>query len=255
MINISHLYAGYSDPVLKGIDLHVNRGTITTIIGTNGCGKSTLLKCIARQLAPTSGDITLCGQPISSYNIKEFAKKISYLKQTRDLPTIGVASFVLHGRFPHMNFLRRLTQADKDIALSALKRANVWELRHKMLHELSGGECQKVYIAMALAQNADVLLLDEPTSNLDIKYILELLDLLKVLKNEGKTIVLVLHDINNALELSDNICVINDGRSEFFGAPSELIQTDVISRVFGVDTTTFECDGKPIVTFKNPVSQ
>ncbi len=245
MINISNLTAGYGkQPVIKNISLHIEKGRITTIIGPNGSGKSTLLKCIARQIKRTGGDISVSGQPIDTYSPKEFAKRISYLRQTRDVPMISAESLVLHGRFPYMGFPRKLDGHDKSIAKNAMLRVGVWDIRDKELPELSGGECQKVYLAMTLAQGAEALLLDEPTTYLDIKYQLQLLRLLCELKADGKTIVTVLHDINSALQICDNICVINHGEVAFFGAPGELVRSGIIAEVFGVKVTPVQTTGQ-----------
>lgn len=250
MIDITNLSADYGrEPVLQHVNLHVAAGCITTIIGPNGCGKSTLLKCIARQMKRAGGEITLRGTPIDTFAPKELAKHISYLKQSREVPVIPVENFVMHGRFPYLGFPRKLTEQDKLIARRAMEKTGVWDLRHQELPELSGGQCQKVYLAMTLAQSAEVLLLDEPTTYLDIKHQLELLDLMCRLRSEGQTMVAVLHDINSAVRISDAICVIDRGRVAFFGTPAALLETDIISRVFGVQVTPLHTAQKQMLSF------
>ncbi len=250
MINITNLTAGYGNrPVLSGLNLHIAAGEITTVIGPNGSGKSTLIKCLARQLPRAGGEITVCGRSIDTYTPKEYAKRVSYLKQARDIPMISVESLVLHGRFPYMGFPRKYTDEDRARAKNAMYRVGILELRHKELSELSGGECQKVYLAMVLAQDADLLLLDEPTTYLDVSHQLEFLRLLKELKGEGKTIVPILHDINGALQISDYLCVMNGGKVAFFGTPSELTASKIIDKVFGVEPASVTVGKNLFLTF------
>ena len=245
-ITIQNLFANYENKnVLKNVNLSIPKGEITTIIGPNGSGKSTLLKCIAKQMK-CKGQILLDNKNIDEYSCKELAQNLSYLKQSRDIPMTSVESLVLHGRFPFMGFPRKLTSADKEIARNAMIKLGVWALKDKELCELSGGECQKVYLAMLLTQNAKLLLLDEPTTYLDIKHQLEILQILCQLKAEGQTIVTVLHDINSAMEIADNICVISDGEVLFFGTPKELLDMQIIETAFGVKAKL--CDKKYFFT-------
>ncbi len=251
MISVNNLSASYGKGhVIKDINMHINKGEIVSIIGPNGCGKSTLLKCLGKQL-PYSGSIRLFDVPISQIPGKEYAKKVSYLKQSRDTPAITAESLVLHGRFPYMGFPRKLTDKDVDIAKAAMEKTGVLELRHKMLYELSGGECQKVYLAMALAQDSDILLLDEPTTYLDICYQLEFYALLKQLRLEGKTIVAILHDINSALQISDTVCLMNDGEITFYGVGQKLLQTNRLESVFGVKVSSVVIDDSIHIVFND----
>lgn len=250
MIDTNNLAAGYGNHlVLSEINLHFEKGKITTIIGPNGSGKSTLMKCLARQLPYTKGDISLSGKPVESYTPKKYAQCVSYLKQTREVPLISVEHMVFHGRFPHMGFPRKYTEQDKACVKQAMHRVGIWDLRHKELPELSGGECQKVYLAMILAQEANVLLLDEPTTSLDICHQVTLLRLIKALKEEGKTIVAVLHDMNLALKISDVVCVMQKGKVAFCGSPSQLVESKMIEKVFGVEINPVIIDGNLFLNF------
>lgn len=239
MIDVKQLCAGYGkQPVLDHVSVHIPKGSITAVIGPNGSGKSTLLKCMARQMKHTSGEITVSGKALDAFSPKELARQVSYLKQSRDVPTISAHSMVLHGRFPYLGFPRKLTEDDRQAARLAMEKVGVWGLRHKELTELSGGECQKVYLAMTLAQSADALLLDEPTTYLDIRHQLEVLALLGLLRQDGQTVVAVLHDLDSAVRVADAVCVMQSGAVAFFGTPNELLNTNVIETVFGVRATT-----------------
>lgn len=250
MISLQQIYAGYGDRhVIEALSLDIAEHSITCIIGPNGCGKSTLLKCIARQLNISGGRIELAGRDMSSFSQNEFARRVAYLRQHRDTPTITAGSLVLHGRFPYLGYPRRFSTEDKKITQHAMEQVGVWAFRDKLLTELSGGECQKVYIAMALAQDTDVLLLDEPTTFLDIKYQLEIMELLLRLKKQGKTVVVVLHDIEQAVNVADMVCLMEHGRAVFFGEPSVLLESGEIGRVFGLDVSFSQAEGRVRVGF------
>lgn len=249
-IALTNLTAGYGNTTfLKNISREIFLGETTVILGPNGCGKSTLLKCIARQLPLMSGAIKLCGADIRSIHPKDFAKRLSYLKQSREFPSITAESLVLHGRFPYLGFPRQYSEKDKAITKEAMEKTGVWTLRHKLVSALSGGECQKVYLAMALAQSTEILLLDEPTTFLDIQVQLELLSLLNTLKKEGKTILAVLHDLNAALKIADRLLMMKAGQILFDGNPTELIQSGAIDDVFQVKTSIVTINEKMQVFF------
>lgn len=238
MIKISGLQAGYDGKtVLEELFLHIPAGQITCVIGPNGCGKSTLLKCLAKQLPFARGEISIAHQNIQDYSAKRFAQTVTYLKQARDIPTIGVHALVMHGRFPYLGYPRRVRECDKQVVQQVMQEVGVWHLRQKMLHELSGGERQKVYLAMALAQDTDIVLLDEPTTFLDIHYQLEFLELIAQLQKRGKTIVVILHDLQQALNLTQHVVLMNQGRIVFAGTPSALLETDHLDRTFQVEVT------------------
>lgn len=222
--------------VLRNLNLEILPGTITSVIGPNGCGKSTLLKCLSRQLVPEKGEIRLDGILLEQIPLTGFARRVSYVKQSQDMdiPALSVEDLVLHGRFPHLPFPRRFTPKDREIALEAMKRMDILPLRRVLLKNLSGGQRQKAWLAMTLAQGTDILLMDEPTTYLDVKHQLEILSLLSGLKKQGKTIVTVLHDINGALKISDKICLLHEGSLLFSGPPKELLDSGKLETAFGV---------------------
>ena len=216
------------------MSLRASAGTVVSVIGPNGSGKSTLLRCLARQLPKMSGDILIDGRSVDTYGQKEFARRVSYMRQERDAPVISVERLALFGRFPYLGFPARFSEADREIARQAMRRAGVLELADRNLPDISGGEAQRAYLAMALAQEAEILLMDEPTTHLDISHQRAILSLLRELAGEGKTIFVVAHDINNAARVSDHILVMDRGRFAFSGAPADLADSSIIMEVFGV---------------------
>ncbi|GHU37979.1 ferric citrate ABC transporter ATP-binding protein FecE [Clostridia bacterium] len=235
MVEISNLSGGYhKHDVVHNVTLNLPNGEITAVIGRNGCGKSTLLQLICGQIAKSAGDIILSGQNISDLTRTEIAKRISYLPQSRSVPDINVAALVLHGRFPWLGYPRVYTPHDRNIAEEAMEHAGVTAHRKKSLAALSGGERQKVYIAMLLAQDADATLLDEPTTYLDIEHQLELTDILKGLKERGKAVAVVLHDLNSAMNTADKIAVMRSGKLIAMDSPQEIARSGVLDDTFGV---------------------
>lgn len=235
MLELRNLSAGYDGkPTIQEISLTVAEGQITTILGKNGCGKTTLLRTIARLLNVHSGEILLDGQDLQGYDRRELARKLSYLPQIKQSSPISVQTLVLHGRFPHLSFPRRVSARDCAIAEQAMQEIGIWDLRDKDLTELSGGERQKAYIAMALAQDADIILLDEPTAYLDINHQLEIYRIVEKLKRLGKTIVMVVHDLPAALRHSDRICLMADGRIVMHDTTAAVIDSGRIEQVFQI---------------------
>lgn len=235
MLEIKNLAVGYrSSPTFDFSDVSFNTGELTSIIGANGCGKSTLLKAIVGILPAKRGDIFLNGEALSSLKRSEVAKKIAYLPQGRSIPDMTVMQMTLHGRFPYVGYPRRYTEEDRRIAYSALERLGISELADKSLCELSGGMRQTAYIAMALAQDTEYILLDEPTVYLDIANQIKLMKLLRRLADEGKGIVTVTHDIPTAFELSDKITVIDKGRAVMQATPQEASLNFAVKEIFGV---------------------
>lgn len=236
MIQIKNLTCGYGESsVLRDITLSLPAGQITTLVGPNGCGKTTLLRAAARQLPLQSGSITVDGRPLADYQRKEFARTVAFMPQLRSVPAISVQGLVSHGRYPHLGFSRRFGEEDRQTVYAAMAQTGVMDWADRDLRTLSGGERQRVYIAMALAQQAQVLLLDEPATYLDPGRQFELLDLIRTLnRQQGKTVVLVLHDLAHALRYSDHIAVLNGGELVLCGTPDEVAASGALQRVFGV---------------------
>ena len=235
MISIKDLCAGYGGKnILNNITVDFSDGEITSIIGPNGSGKSTLLQCCAGFLGISSGIITADGKDISEYKGKALAQSVSFLPQSNPASAITVRALVMHGRFPYLGYPRRYAKEDVEIAENAMETAGILDIADKQLSELSGGQQQKAHIAMRLAQNTKNVLLDEPTTFLDIKYQLELMKLAKRLRGEGKAVIAVLHDLGQAFANSDKIVVIEKGKTAFCGTPNELADSEVIESAFGV---------------------
>lgn len=234
MLEIQNLRAGYpGNPVLNDICLTIPQGAVTVIAGPNGCGKSTLLKALTGIL-PASGSVRLEGQELLTLSRRELAKKVAFLPQNRPIPEITVKNLVLHGRFPYLSYPRHYRQEDLVIAQTAMEKMGVAELADRMITTLSGGQRQKVYIAMALAQDTPVILLDEPNTFLDIAHQLQLMEQAKALAAEGKTVVLVLHDLSMALDCSDSLAVLLEGKCLFQGNPEEAFLSGSLERAFGI---------------------
>lgn len=235
MFELQHAAVGYhADPVLQDISFTVQDGQITTLVGTNGCGKTTLLKAIARQLPLQEGQILLQGRPIQSYNRKEFARAAAFMPQVRNIPEITVRGLVSHGRFPYLGLSRQMTTKDRKAVEQAMQATGVAQWAERDLRELSGGERQRVYLAMALAQGGEAILLDEPTTYLDVAAQFELLELLRALADRGKTVLLVLHDLAQALQYSDRVAVLQEGKLVAFDTPSNLFGQKILDEVFRV---------------------
>ncbi|HQD51348.1 ABC transporter ATP-binding protein [Defluviitalea raffinosedens] len=243
MIKLKNITAGYNNvEVIKNINIAFEEASITTIIGKNGCGKTTLLKTAANILKAFKGEVILKDRNISSFSNKELAKKLSFLPQIRKVPNITVYNLVMHGRYPYLDFLRVPQQKDKEIVQKTIEDMALGKYINKNIYELSGGQRQKVYIAMLLAQDTDIIFLDEPTTYLDINHQLEILEIIKRLKKMGKTIVMVLHDLNNALSYSDKICLMDKGEIVIYDSPEKVFESREIDRVFKVYSSqiTFE---------------
>lgn len=235
MIEFSNVSADYGEtPILQNISLTIPKGSITTIIGPNGCGKTTLLRAAARQLRLQSGDIRLLGKAISDYSRTEYAKTAAFMPQVRSVPSITVQSLVSHGRFPYLGFSRKLRPYDREMIQTAMEQTGVTQWAKRDLRTLSGGERQRVYIAMALAQDTELIFLDEPTTYLDLGHQFELLELISALNQQGKTIVMVLHDLSHALRYSQYIALLNEGKLLEFGTPDCVAFGGKIQKVFHI---------------------
>ena len=235
MLELRGIAAGYGGtPVLREVSFTVPKGSLTALIGPKGCGKTTLLRAAARQLPLLAGEILLDGRPVSSYGRTEFARKAAFMPQVRSVPAITAGALVAHGRFPHLGFSRRLRPEDRAAVQAAMEATGVADWANRDLRALSGGERQRVYLAMALAQDTDLILLDEPTTYLDPGRQFELLDLIASLPGRGKTVVMVLHDLSHALRYSTQLLLLEQGRLVQRGTPEELYAGGQLDRVFGI---------------------
>ncbi len=238
IIETKNLSIKYGDKiVLKDVNMYVNDGEFITIVGPNGCGKSTLLKAIARIIKPAAGQIKLWDEDIKSMQTKEIARRIAVLPQMRKTPSdFDVETLIRYGRYPHGDFMGRLSAEDRRIIDWAVEKTGLTKLRYKKLENLSGGENQRAWIAMALAQKTSVIVLDEPTTFLDIAHQLEVLELLRELNQDEKvTIVLVLHDLNQAIRYSDRTYLMQRGTIASVGDPESVIGAAALNDVFDVE--------------------
>ena len=243
MLELNRISAGYGkQTVLNDVSTFFEKGKLTSIIGVNGCGKSTLLKAILGILPLSGGEITVDGENLLTMSRNEIAKKIAYLSQGKNIPDMTVEQMVLHGRFPYLSYPRRYSSHDREVAIKAMEIVGVAEFAHKPLYSLSGGMRQNAYIAMALAQDTDYILLDEPTTYLDIAHQLELMRLLKQLSDNGKGIVTVMHDLPLAFDFSDKLTVMSNGKIIACGTPSELCNLPIIEDIFGVKIKQMQDD-------------
>ncbi|MGO3886833.1 MAG: ABC transporter ATP-binding protein, partial [Mycetocola sp.] len=201
----------------------------------NACGKSTLLRALSRLLTPSHGQVLLDGKQLSSYRSKEAARRIGLLPQSSFAPEgIVVADLIARGRYPHQGLIRQWTDADEEAVLTAMAATGVTELSSRLVDELSGGQRQRVWVAMVLAQQTSLLLLDEPTTFLDISHQIELLELFTDLHEDGNTIVAVLHDLNQAARYGTHLIAMKDGRIVAEGPPSEIVTEELVTEVFGL---------------------
>ena len=245
-VTISGLEFGYSSsPVLKDVNLEVNGPQLISIIGPNGVGKSTLIHCINKILSPTKGVVMINGEDVSGISIKEMAKKVGYVPYaTSDAFPLSVVDTVLMGRHPHSGW--KSLDHDLDVVYSTLKLINIEHLAMRSFDELSAGQHQKVMLARGLVQEPEVLLLDEPTSNLDIKHQMEVTRILRNLSQEkGILIIMISHDLNIAAKYSDNMVMLSNGSIYAVGTPKEVLTKENIKAVYGVDSEIIESHGRP----------
>lgn len=237
--------------VVSELDLQIRAGAITTIVGANGCGKSTLLRACARLLPPRAGRVVLDGREIHRTPTKQIAREIGLLPQNPVAPEgIAVADLVGRGRHPHQRMLARWSPRDYQVVAESLEATDIADLADRCVDELSGGQRQRVWIAMALAQETDILLLDEPTTYLDVAHQIEVLDLLTDLnRSRGTTIVMVLHDLNLAARYADELVAMKDGQVHASGAPAVVVTEALVRDVFGMDSRVIPdpVSGSPVV--------
>ena len=236
--------------IVKDLNLEIPKGKITTIIGANGCGKSTILKTLARIIKPKSGSIYINDKELNSQDSKELAKAMAVLPQSPQAPSgLTVEELISYGRFPHQKGFGKLKDEDKDIINWALEKTRILEFRDRPIEALSGGQRQRAWIAMALAQETDILLLDEPTTYLDLAHQLEVLKLLEELnKKEGRTIVMVIHELNNAARFADHMIGVKKGKIVCQGTAHEVMTKENLREIFNIDAEIVNepKSGKPV---------
>ncbi|WP_420107290.1 ABC transporter ATP-binding protein [Nocardia asteroides] len=237
--------------VLHEVDIAVPDGRFTVIIGPNACGKSTLLAALGRILRPGAGSVILDGKDIHRYSTKETARRLSLLPQTPGAPDgIVVGDLVARGRYPHQGLLRQWSDEDAAAVEEALAATGTTDLRHRRVDELSGGQRQRVWIAMVLAQATSIVLLDEPTTYLDISHQIDVLDLCERLhRDHGRTVVAVLHDLNLACRYATDLIAMRDGRIIGRGTPRDLVTPDLVREVFDLDCVVIDdpITGSPMI--------
>ena len=229
MLELKNISCGYGKKlIIKNISLTLEKGEFVSIIGVNGCGKTTLLKAITGILKKAEGNIQIDGQPVKSQ--KEIARKIAYLPQNKSTPEMSVGELVLHGRYPHLSS-HTYNDKDKEISLWAMREAGVEALKDIPLSRLSGGMKQNAYIAMALCQQSDYILLDEPSTHLDISH---QLSLMKFLSNSDKGVLSVMHDLPLAFKFSSRIVLMDKGEILIDKTPEKVLSSGIIKEIFGV---------------------
>lgn len=238
-----NLTINYGEKIaLREANIKINHGEIVTIIGPNGSGKSTLLKALSRYLKPSNGKINLNGIDILKLHNKKIAQEMAILPQEKYTSSdITVENLVSYGRYPHLKFGKRLSKKDKEIVQWAIEKTGLVDYKDRFISTLSGGERQRSWIAMALAQKPKILLLDEPTTYLDISYQLEILELVKQLnKSLNLTVVMVLHDLNQAARYSDYIYVLNEGKICHYGRPDTIMKERLLKDIFRIEAHIYE---------------
>ena len=235
--------------ILKGASLEIEKGKVTTIMGANGCGKSTLFSLMTKNLVPGNGKVLLGGKNIAHLRLNEFARKVAIVHQYNTAADdITVERLVSFGRTPHLGMMGIRGDEDERYVNWAMEVTNVSQFRDRELSRLSGGQRQRVWIAMALAQGTEILFLDEPTTYLDIRYQIEVLELVRKLNREfGMTIVMVLHDINQSIYFSDKIIGLAGGKVIVEGEPEEVITEESIHELYGIDLKVARVDGRKFV--------
>lgn len=237
-LGASHLRLGYDHTtVVDDLSIDIPTGRFTAIVGANACGKSTLLRGLARLLPARAGQVVLDGEDLHRLSTRQVASKLGILPQSPNAPEgITVADLVARGRYPHQRWFRQWSREDEAVVAAALEATNTTSLAERNVDELSGGQRQRVWIALALAQGTPLMLLDEPTTYLDLTHQLDVLDLLADLnQSEGRTIVVVLHDLNLACRYADHIVAMKDGAIVTQGTPDEVITPATVADVFGLE--------------------
>lgn len=245
MIELYNLCFSYGkNELFRNLNACFDKGELCCVVGANGSGKSTLLRLISGNLKPSHGNISVDGRSLISYSRSEYSRMLAFLPQQRDGISMTVGDIVSLGRFPYVGFAGGFKENDQAAVMSALERVNASELINRSLSELSGGERQRVYLAMIIAQNTPYVLLDEPTTFLDISNVYDIMDMLKALKKEGKCVLAVTHDIALALEYADKLLVVDkNSLSAELLTPSCAVENGTLERVFGISFLKTEVDG------------
>ncbi len=246
-MQISHIIKKYDEKtVVNDVSFSLPKGKVTSLIGPNGAGKSTVMSIISRLIAADNGSVVIEKKDINKWNSKELSKHLAILTQTNNIQMkLTVEELVAFGRFPHSG--GRLNSKDKEMIDKAIDYMELETFRERFIDELSGGQRQRVYIAMVIAQDTEYVLLDEPTNNLDIYHASNLMKIVRRLCDElGKTVILVLHEINYAAFYSDYICAFKDGRVAKFGTVDEVMTKEVLSEIYNVDFEIMNIQGRPL---------
>lgn len=249
-MEVKHVSFSYGkNTILSDLSFAVKEGNITTVMGANGCGKSTLFSLMTKNQTPGKGKILLEGKNIANLRFIDFAKRVSIVHQYNSAADdITVERLVSYGRTPYQKMLGTRTKEDEELVERAMEVTGILPYRDREIAALSGGQRQRVWIAMALAQNTKILFLDEPTTYLDIRYQLEILELVKKLNQEyGITILMVLHEINQAITYSDEVIGLKDGSIVMQGKPQEVITAESMKELYGVSLKVVEVEGKKVV--------
>ncbi len=243
MIELKNLCAGYGGrDVVHGVSLSFPPGRVAALLGPNGCGKSTLLRAVLGLSPKSGGEVLMDGVPLEALSPRERALKAAYLAQSRTVPNITARKMVLHGRFPHLSYPRRYRKEDDEAVDRALDWADARDIAHRPMGELSGGQRQKIYLAMALAQDAPAILMDEPTAFLDVGHQLGVMAVARRLAQEGRAVVMVLHDLPLALRGADDAALLSGGKLVIRGTTEEVYASGHLDRVFGVALRRMETD-------------
>lgn len=248
IVEINSLQISFANQiVLQNLSFSIAKGEILTILGANGCGKSTLLRALAGILVGDCGEVLLEGKSLDTYSSHELAKKLAFLPQTTEVPTdLTVEEWVYCGRYPYQKWWKPASEKDRQVVTRCLQDMRVWHLRHRQVRHLSGGERQRVRIAMALAQEPEILILDEPTTYLDLCHQLEVMELLRRINHLQKiTVVMVLHDINQAARYSERLLVIHETELYACGTPEMVITKQMMQEVYRIEAEIVHRHGKP----------
>lgn len=260
-LHASHVDLAYDRrTIATDLSVSIPDGSFTVIIGPNACGKSTLLRGLSNLLVPTGGHVVLDGKQIATYRAKEVARRLGLLPQSSIAPEgITVADLVARGRYPHQTLLRQWSREDEQAVADALTATNTTDISERLVEELSGGQRQRAWVAMLLAQQTPLLLLDEPTTYLDIAHQIELLELFGELNKQGRTLVAVLHDLNHAARYATHIIAMKEGQIVAEGEPRDVISSELVENVFGLPNVLIDdpVTGAPLIVplgARKPVS-